>query len=313
MKAGQFLSAVILISLFAPFVAANDLPSFNKSAFAEQSASLEKTLNRIKLAQEEDYDPMGLIKAVTVNNLPWVKEILAKKLVNLEKTDDNGRTALMLSTRKDVNIEIMHLLIKANANILAIDNDGRTPLVHATRNGNTPAVPFLMRAGSDVNKSDNFQWTPMMYAVANHDLEMVKALEEYHPVMQPILSGGNAPIFLSVEEDDMYLMAEVMIAGANLEYHGPQNMTPLMYAAYLGKPKMLSLLLRSDVDVNASTGDSYDRTALMYAAGMGHIDCVRILLNYNADRNQKDANGNTAYNYAVDNKQNEIASILRMP
>lgn len=309
-----FLSGIIL-SMLTPFAAAGNIPSFNRENLSEQDAAVTTVLNNLKEAQQqkENYDPQGLVKAVTVNNLPWVKEMLAKGLVNIETADEKGRTPLMISTRKDINIEIMHILLKANANVLTKDKDGRTALVHATRNGNTEAVDYLLRAHSDVNMQDNYEWTPVMYAVANRDLAMLKTLLEYKPTLDPVLPGNNCALFLAVEEGNRDILVELLRNGVNIFYRGRQNMTALMYAAALGKTEMMTFLIRADSRIDDTNEAEVGRTALMYAAGTNHKDCVRVLLDWNADRTIKDKNGYTAYDYAAQNGYDDIASIIKMP
>ncbi|KAG7300118.1 hypothetical protein JYU34_015660 [Plutella xylostella] len=52
------------------------------------------------------------------------------------------------------------------------------------------------------------------------------------------------------------------------------------------------------------------RTGLMAAASHGHADAARQILQCGADAQQKDANGKTAYDYAVENGHTETAKLL---
>lgn len=80
--------------------------------------------------------------------------------------------------------EIAKLLIKAKANVNAIDRLNRTPLLNAINNGRTSIVKELLRAGADpesvkliVNQNSNKNKIYIM--VENHKLELLKTVSEF--------------------------------------------------------------------------------------------------------------------------------------
>lgn len=314
MKASKFL--IFALSVFCFFVGmkAAAFPSFDAKSMPAADAQITKALTDLKQQQDQDaYDPQSLIKAVLANNPSWVNEVLADKRISIETADEEGRTPLMLSTRKGMKIEIMHALLKANANVLVTDKKGRTALIHAARNDNAEAVLFLCRAKSEVDATDKFNWTSALYGASNSNREIIKTLADYNANFTPAEQGQDSPLFLAIENNNRDVFLEILRGGANIYYKGLNNMTPLMYAAYKNSAQLIPLILKTEVAVNEHNPKDYLRTALMYAAGVGNKDCVRALLDGNAAKDEKDSEGNTAYDYAVAGDFTEVASLLKMP
>ena len=81
---------------------------------------------------------------------------------------------------------------------------------------------------------------------------------------------------------DWYDCAELLLRnGATVNKEDRDKRTPLHWAAYLGKPKFLSLLLRRmDKSQEWNKGDLDGRTPLHYAAAHRSAKCLRLLLKY---------------------------------
>ncbi len=316
MKLFNFFIFAVLFSFFAVNLSAKDLPSFNKQDMSEVSSKVDSVLLGLKQEQDktDDLASQELLRAVLANNPWWVDEVLTTKKPNVDVTDEQGRTPLMLSTRKGNHIQMMHSLIKANANVLLKDKEGRTALIHAARNDNAEGVLFLCRAKSEVDAEDSFNWTPALYATANNNIPMINTLIEYKAEFTPRVPGKQAPIFISIENNnkDVFIVL-VRDAQINIFYKGPKNMTLLMYAAYKNSYQLLIPILQFDVPIDERNKSDFSRTALMYAAGAGSIESVRILLDRGADRTLTDDGNNTPLDYAVANGHTEIASVLKMP
>ena len=87
-----------------------------------------------------------------------------KKLLSAWKKDIQGSRA-----------DYIRVLISEGAYVNAKDNTGRTPLMHAALNSNSPEIfTLLIEAGADVNAKDIMGWTPLMWA---HNPEIKKLLK----------------------------------------------------------------------------------------------------------------------------------------
>ena len=90
--------------------------------------------------------------------------------------DSKGKTPLMLASKHGL-VEVMAALMVRGANVEAVDNDGHRALHHAINNEETQAVLFLLRRDTpcDANALDSQGNTPLMLA-SKHGL--VEVMEE---------------------------------------------------------------------------------------------------------------------------------------
>ena len=75
-------------------------------------------------------------------------------------------TEKLLSTAKNAGARRVTWLIKKGADVNAIEEDGKTPLILAAESNSNPGVPhILLEKGADVNAVDDYyERTPLMYA-----------------------------------------------------------------------------------------------------------------------------------------------------
>ena len=92
-----------------------------------------------------------------------------------------GETAFTRIIQYGATSDVFNILIKAGADINAIDNNGRTPLFYVARYSKTAkTVEALLKLGADINTRDNNGDTPLfMAAYGNKNPEVIKALLEY--------------------------------------------------------------------------------------------------------------------------------------
>ncbi|MBZ3887303.1 Ankyrin repeat domain-containing protein 26 [Sciurus carolinensis] len=89
----------------------------------------------------------------------------------------------------------------------------------------------------------------------------------------------------------------------------PLNRTALHYACVYDQPKVVTLLIKMNSDVNICDNDK--STALIKAVQFQAEECAMILLQSDADPNVMDASGNTALHYAVYSKNTCTAANLQ--
>jgi beta-lactamase regulating signal transducer with metallopeptidase domain len=104
--------------------------------------------------------------------------------------------------------------------------------------------------------------------------------------------------------------AETLIqSGADVDAKSRTGKTALMYAAILGHPDIVGILLKSGADVNAISWDTGD-TALTFAAWLGYTQIANYLLDAGADVNVVDPGGETALTIAAWNGHTETVELL---
>ncbi len=102
---------------------------------------------------------------------------------HINEVDAFGRTALHRVAVQD-NTQEVEALLKAKANVEALDNDHATPLHYAAVFGRTVTVKLLLDRGADVNAKDKDGITPLHYA----------ALRGHAATVQTLMSRDADPI-----------------------------------------------------------------------------------------------------------------------
>lgn len=202
-----------------------------------------------KTMNEEEFKPGALITAVEKNDLTTIKAILKSKSYSIDETNSKGETPLLIATHKNF-----------------IDG-----------------AKLLVTAGADVNKQDDIQDSPYLYAGAQGKTEILTYIIENASPNEKVYNrfGGNA----------------------------------LIPAAEKGHLENVKVLLK-DGKVAIDHQNNFDYTALIEAVALTdgskvYQDIVKELLAYDANIELRDASGKTALDYALELNYEEIASLLK--
>ncbi|KAK3940739.1 ankyrin repeat-containing domain protein [Diplogelasinospora grovesii] len=151
-------------------------------------------------------------------------KLLLEEGADIEKKDENGRTALSHAVSHCFGKGAVRLLLERGANIHTEDKDGRTPLSHAAAQGGSVAedieteekdktpqsctaslhasdwegmVQLLLERGADINTGDKDGRTPLSYAAQEGGKNIAKLL----------LEGGAKTSTLKIRmAEHLYLM-----------------------------------------------------------------------------------------------------------
>lgn len=122
---------------------------------------------------------------------------------NPDIRDISGRTPLSRTVCYE-GFRKIDLLLKAGADINATDNDGYTPLHHTVRNRFSDAdeTAYLIAAGADKNKRTGEGNTPLMVAIDNQCWDHIKKLLDLDVSLSPKnIKGQNALAMVEAYRD----------------------------------------------------------------------------------------------------------------
>ena len=273
------------------------------------------------------------------------KATCVRTLINagadVHRTDVKGQTALTRAINRN-HEECIDLLMEAGADVnnrhLATafttglasslereigikgrDANGRTALHNVVREGRHQfVVDSLIKSGAQVNAVDDFDYTPLLYAVECNLVTHVKAL---------ISAGANvnyetpmewqSPLLVASKNGNSEIAKILIDSGANVNFADNNGDSPLIHASREGKEKFffrtltqplkgnshhkcVSLLLDRGADVNLVNKEG--SSALLGTTILGNEKSMKLLLEAGADVNWKAANGMTALMYVARNR-----------
>jgi N-acyl-D-amino-acid deacylase len=169
-----------------------------------------------------------------------------------------------------------------SANVNEKDKRGATPLLYAAAYGSSEAVRVLVNAGAEVNASNDFGATPLMWAIT--DPEKVRLLLAHGAEVNARSKMGRTPLWLAAAHDGASATIKMLLdRGAALGVRDDKQSTPLLAATAANDLASIRLLLEKGAGANEK--DAVGMTPLMNAASNGNQKAVELLLARGADVN----------------------------
>eukprot|EP00931_Biecheleriopsis_adriatica_P117654 TRINITY_DN93154_c0_g1_i1.p1 TRINITY_DN93154_c0_g1~~TRINITY_DN93154_c0_g1_i1.p1 ORF type:complete len:736 (+),score=114.18 TRINITY_DN93154_c0_g1_i1:34-2208(+) len=156
------------------------------------------------------------------------------------------------------------------------DDAGRTPLMHAAREGNVAKTEQLLCSGFLVDATDACRCTALMYAATYGHVEVARLLVEHYANVDAHSQDRWTPLIAAAYNGHLTMAQFLLSRGADIESADERGWTSLMHVAFNGNTQTLGCLLDNHAKVDAE--DSEGRSALVYAAFNGHLENVRCLL-----------------------------------
>ncbi len=163
--------------------------------------------------------------------------------------------------------------------------DKTTTLLEAAASNNTEKVSRLIKAGADVNATDNDGLNALMW------------------------NSGETALMRAACHNSADAAKLLIEAGADVNATCAYEFTALMWAAIHNAADVAKLLINAGADMNAKGGWD-DATPLMYAAKENSPDVAKLLITAGADVNAKNTDGKTALMWAEENGATEVIELL---
>ena len=168
------------------------------------------------------------------------------------------------------NAELLQLLLKAGANPNATQSEGETALMTAARTGIPAAVQTLLAHGADVNAKETWRGqTALMWAAAEGHAEAIQVLLEAGAQINGRSNTGWSALLFAAREGQIGAVKTLIAGGANVNEALPARVGGRGRGAGAGGQR-------------PPTGGS---SALVIAVGSGHFELAATLLDLSADPN----------------------------
>ena len=164
---------------------------------------------------------------------------------------------------------------------------GEVGLLDAAERGDrAAALRVLAVRGTDANQKGPDGTTAVMYAAANNDVELVRALIRAGADVKLKNQFGTSAITEAAIIGAAPIIDALLKAGADPDTKNPEGETPLMAVARSGNLEAARLLVEARADVNAKETFG-GQTALMWAAAQSQPEMVKFLAAKGADLNAR--------------------------
>jgi len=286
-KSLGLLSGCFLVPFFvgASFAAAPGAPPLIVAAEQGDQVAVILLLN-------DDVDPnittgdgsTALFWAAHNNNIEIARALLANG-ADVDHVNSFGTTPLY-EAALNADGQLIELLLEAGANPNATLLSGETPLMGATDRGRLEAVSTLLTGGADPNiRESKFGQTALMWAAVEKYSAITKLLVDNGANVSTRTNSDFSVLMFAAQQGDVESGRALLEAGADAnELLTDGNVTPLLIAAAGRHEGFAGLLLEHGADPNVL--DSNGHSPLHHAAWIREsAGIVELLLDHGADPN----------------------------
>lgn len=194
---------------------------------------------------------------------------------------------------------MVEILLAGGADPNLAQSYGNTALSYAVseNGGNSNMVRMLLAAGANPQPIDDHGHTPMGSAAMHGNLELLELLHEAGASVQPVASGPS-PLHAAVRAQQFEAAQWLLAHGANIDARDDHRTTALHIAIERDHIEIALALIAAGADVNVQTTDEHRTTPLISASKKGNVELIEALLAAGADPHCKDADGQSAIDYA---------------
>lgn len=179
-------------------------------------------------SQVEDF-----VKAAKFDDVSEVKSLISKG-VSPNTVDSKGNPMLVLAIR-DRSAKVTELLLQnPNIDVDLSNNNGETPLMMASIEGDLPVVKTLVLQNKA--RIDHIGWTPLHYACAKGNIDVAKFLVANGAVVDSNALNGTTPLMMAVQSGNEDLIRFLLENGADIRLRNTQGYSAIDIAEIYDKP-----------------------------------------------------------------------------
>ena len=207
------------------------------------------------------------------------------------------------------DVQRSEALIRAGADVNAVNRYGVTALSLAAGNGNAALLDSLFKSGADAKAADaalREGRTLLMLAARTGNIDAVKLLLAHGGSVNAVEARtGTTALMWAASENRAAAVRALVAAGAEVNARSKVTAYPHTPPGVIG-----DALEEGYSYVGQTVLPRGGWTALMYAARQGALDAAKALAESGADLNAQDPDGTPALTFAVINGHYDVAELL---
>ncbi|MBR9859850.1 trypsin-like serine protease [bacterium] len=158
------------------------------------------------------------------NQARLAKWLIYKGIVEHEYTVERGRFEFMAAEGN--NLEALKAVMEDSEDKNIVDENGRSLLYYAIKNGNSDMVKFLLEQGVSPTKEDSYGSNPVFWAVSYGQSNILKQLLDRGASANGKDSYGDTPLHIAARRGDISSAGYLIAKGANLDAVNSRGWTP---------------------------------------------------------------------------------------
>ena len=242
-----------------------------------------------------EIDGKALLFCAAKNNWWYIVERLHFKNFDLNRTDDEGKTAVFYANRNH-SMDALALLICCDAQFKLDEIDGKALLFHAAKRDFRKIVEKLHFKNFDLNITDDEGKTAVFYANLYHSMDALSELiarDAEFKLDDEI--DGKALLFRAAKNNDFVLVKKLHYKSFNLNITDDKGKTALFYANRNHSMDALSELIDCGAEFKLDEIDG--KAVLFHAAKNQYKHVMKALYDEGLDLNITDEQGKTVVFY----------------
>ncbi|XP_055275332.1 E3 ubiquitin-protein ligase MIB2 isoform X3 [Moschus berezovskii] len=244
----------------------------------ENKSSLSVVLDKLRAQKSDLEHPGRLVVEVALGNVARALDLLRRHPEQVD-TKNQGRTALQMAAYLG-QVELVRLLLQAQAGVDLPDEEGNTALHYAALGNQPEAARVLLSSGCGANALNSTRSSALHVAVQRGFLEVVKVLCERGCDVNLPDAHADTPLHCAISAGTGASgIVEVLteVPGIDVTATNSQGFTLLHHASLKGHTLAVRrILARARQLVDAKKEDGF--TALHLAAFNNHGEVAQVLI-----------------------------------
>ncbi|XP_069401976.1 E3 ubiquitin-protein ligase MIB2 isoform X4 [Ovis canadensis] len=244
----------------------------------ENKSSLSVVLDKLRAQKSDLEHPGRLVVEVALGNMARALDLLRRHPEQVD-TKNQGRTALQMAAYLG-QVELVRLLLQAQAGVDLPDDEGNTALHYAALGNQPEAARVLLSSGCGANALNSTRSSALHVAVQRGFLEVVKVLCERGCDVNLPDAHADTPLHCAISAGTGASgIVEVLteVPGIDVTATNSQGFTLLHHASLKGHTLAVRrILARARQLVDAKKEDGF--TALHLAAFNNHGEVAQVLI-----------------------------------
>lgn len=175
------------------------------------------------------------VVAAQMDNAPMVRKLLGNGASPNTVDPITGQSVLVLALREGADEVVTLLLAQSGIDLELAAPNGNRALMLAAFKRNKPALLALLAKGAIVTYPG---WTPLHYAAAGGDEEIVRILLEHHAYIDAETPSQLTPLMIAAREGHEGAARLLMREGADATLRNNERLTARQIAERADKPRI---------------------------------------------------------------------------